>query len=277
MNVISSKRHTPNTKTLKYRYLVKPLLILTISLIPTVLPAALTVGLEAYYNFDASSGWDSSGNGLHLTTYGEVGFESGLIGSALAPNGNPGQYAARTVDDDSLDFGTGDFTVQAWVNYNNLSGEQVLLEKFTGTSGPGWSVTKLSDQRLAFVTDNGSAPTLTQSMPTITIETWHNVTVRKSSGVFNLFLDNQLIASLASEAGSSSSGPLFIGRRNLSDPRVFSTNGRLDEVGIWSRALDDAELTALYNGGSGMQIPETSSALLVILGAGCTLLRRRRA
>jgi hypothetical protein len=54
-------------------------------------------------------------------------------------------------------------------------------------------------------------------------------------------------------------------------------DGLIDEVAIWDRALDATDVSALYNGGAGINlVPEPSTALL--LGMGLTFLgagRRR--
>ena len=50
-------------------------------------------------------------------------------------------------DEDALDVGTGDFTVDLWVKFNDTSGEQVLVEKyierFDLAETSGWTLTKL--------------------------------------------------------------------------------------------------------------------------------------
>ncbi len=218
-------------------------------------PGSLPSQLEAYYSFDLQNGDDTSGNGLNATLFGDVGFEPGLIGHALAPNGNNEHYAARTVSDPTLNFGNGDFTLQAWVYYNSTSGEQILLEKFIGATGPGWTFTKLSNNRFAFAHDVGAVPVVQSTVQAISLNTWHHLLIRRTSGTYELFFNNGLIATAYSTAGSSSTAPLLIGRRNAADGRNFSLNGRIDEVAIWSRSLANEEIETLYNGGQGLAIP----------------------
>jgi len=212
--------------------------------------------LEAYYSFDLQDGADTSGNALNVTLFGGVAFEAGLMGYALAPNGNNAQYAARTISDPSLNFGTGDFTIQAWVKYNNTAGEQILLEKFSGISGPGWTFTKLKDNIFAFANDLGSIPVVKSDVQTIPTNVWHHMLIRRTSGTYELFYNNVSIATVTSENGSSSDYPLLIGRRNATDGRDFSLEGSIDEIAIWSRSLSYAEIEALYNDGEGLAITE---------------------
>jgi hypothetical protein len=229
-------------------------LIIAALMIQTHIHADISSGLEAGYTFDAQDGSDLSGNDLDLTLFGGIGFEPGLLGSALAQNGNNSKYAARTQNDTSLNFGTNDFTIQVWVNYNNVVGEQILLEKFTGDQGPGWTLTKLLSNKFAFAADFGGVPIVQSPVQAIALDAWHNVTIRRTSGLYELFFNNQVIASIDSEQGSTSSAPLLLGRRNATDGRDFSLEGSMDEVAIWSRSLSDQELSALYNDGQGQSL-----------------------
>ena len=209
-------------------------------------------GLIGYWPFDGS-GADLSGGGRTLGLFGDVGFVPGLFGQALDLHGNPNQYAARPGDDQIFDFGAADFTLQVWVRFNQTSGEQTLLEKFSFQAGPGWTVTKLPGQvwRLHFdgaiVLD--SAP---QSIPS---GVWHHVVVRRQGATFRILYDGSVVAQGSSTGAISDTGmPLLVGKRNQFDGRHFPVDGQIDEVAIWSRALSDAEIAFLFNGGNGNPI-----------------------
>lgn len=217
--------------------------------------ASLDAELAAYYRFDLETGEDTSGNGLDLTLFGDVHFENGVFGLALAPNGSNDRFAARPVSDPGLNFGMADFTIQAWVNYTDTSGEQILLEKFSGASGPGWTFTKLSNNRFGFANDVGGTPVVQSAEQTIALDTWHHLLIRRSSATYELFYNNVMIASATSPHGSTSTAPLLIGRRNDADGRNFSLKGKIDEIAIWSRSLSDQEIAQLYNEGNGQPIP----------------------
>ena len=219
------------------------------------LQAGLELNLQAHYTFDDQDGRDYSGNSLELDLVGGISFEPGLIGYALAPNGDNSKYATRPGNDASLNFGPGDFTIQAWVNFNSLTGEQVLLEKFSGNSGPGWTLVKLASNKLVFSTDIGGVPLVVSEVQEIPLDTWHQVVIRKTTGLYELFLNNAVIASINAAASSSTTVPLLIGRRNEVDGRDFSLEGSIDEIMIWSRSLNGQELATLYNGGEGQTIP----------------------
>jgi hypothetical protein len=238
--------------------------------------------LLAYYPFDGN-GADASGNGYNLSLFGGVGFASGLFGEALDLHHNNAQYAARSVSNSAFNFGSNNFTVSIWVNFNNTSGEQTLIEKWDGAGGPGWTLTKPSDNSLRFATSFAPDGVLNSTSLSITTGTWNDVVVRRDGSTWTMDFDGQVVATATStDAIAAASDPLLIGRRDAADGRDFSVNGRLDEAAIWNVALSDAQVTTLWNGGIGTpanlvisSVPEPSSVVLLLMGlAGAARVRR---
>jgi hypothetical protein len=233
--------------------------------VPDPAAAAPSSGLIGYWSFDGN-GNDLSGGGRDLSLFGGVGFASGLFGQALDLHGNGAQYAQRPVDDAIYDFGSSDFTFQAWVNFNTTSGEQVIIEKFQGGGGPGWTGTKLVGNQWHFwATPSAVLYSPVQSIPA---NVWHHVLVRRSGNLFDFFYDGLAVASGSDpDPVPDTSFPLLIGRRNYLDGRVFPVDGRIDEVAIWNRPLTNEEVSLLWNQGAGTSpIPEPDTLLL--LGSG---------
>lgn len=113
------------------------------------LNADLMTGLQGYWRAEGT-GEDSSAAGRWLNMVGGGSYGAGLFGSAFAFPGDGSQYAQRPVSDAACDFGAGDFSIQAWVLYNSTANEQVVIEKWTGRSGPGWTFTKLATGKYRF-------------------------------------------------------------------------------------------------------------------------------
>jgi hypothetical protein len=220
-------------------------------------------GLAVYYQFEGN-GHDSSSNHLDLTLFGSPGFAPGLFGQALDLHHDSSQFAKRLIDDTPLDFGSSNFTIQVWIYlYSFGSYEQTFIEKFQGDSGPGWTLTSPIGFQFCFQFYSSAAAFLNGST-TVTTGVWHQLVVRRSESSFDMFFDNAKLTSSSTIAAiSSTSNGLLIGRRNPSDNRDFSVDGRLDEVAIWNRALSDAELSALYNGGQGTLLVPIPSLLSV--------------
>ncbi|MCX6902647.1 MAG: PKD domain-containing protein, partial [Verrucomicrobia bacterium] len=223
-----------------------------------VVPAYGVQVPQGYWQFDGD-GNDGSGHNLALEMNGGLSFVQGLFAQALDLPRDNNKFAYRPVDDGILDFGASNFTIQVWVNYHSTGGEQVLIEKFQGQTGPGWTLTKLSGNEFRFHAN--PAIILTSPSQTITTSVWHQVVVRRNGTSIDILFDANRIA--IGNAGttpiSDASNGLLIGRRNSGDWNNYSMNGMLDEIAIWTCALSDAEINLLYNGGSGRPVRQSVS------------------
>lgn len=216
----------------------------------------LADNLIGYWPFDGD-GADLSPSDLDLTLYGGVGFATGLFGQALDLHNDGKKYAARPIDDAIYDFGPSDFTIQVWVNFNNTDREQTLFEKFQGQAGPGWTLTKLVDNRWHFYARPSAE--LSSAIQTIQSGVWHQVVARRKGNTFDIFYDGVLIVSGSDpDPVPDTTYPLLVGKRNKDDGRNFAVDGRIDEVAIWNRTLSDREIATLYNEGSGRRPLETA-------------------
>lgn len=178
--------------------------------------------------------------------------------------------------DPALNVGTGDFTVDLWVNFNTTEGEQVLIEKYIedfSFTPSGWFLTKLDGNSLRFGTgpafsDHGvDSPPL--SSPT---NAWIHFAVRRSSSVASIFMNGTLVTAWTFVDNTDSTSSLKFGHRGnpidtpgSQDTREFFLNGRIDEVElfVW-RSLDDTEIMAIFNAGNAGKCKETTTVQIAI-------------
>ena len=122
-----------------------------------------------------------------------------------------------------LRFRIRDFTIQVWANYRDASPEQVLIEKFSGTDGPGWTLTKLAGNSYHFFAESDGKIHLVSAPQEISAGVWHQIIARRDGGKVEIFLDGRRIA--AANVGDSTMTPsgngLLIGRRNPQDGLSF--------------------------------------------------------
>jgi Concanavalin A-like lectin/glucanases superfamily len=223
--------------------------------------------LLAYFPFDSLTpsgtpvATDQSGNGLDLSVFGSAALVSGRTGHALltgALDFNGTSTAKATVADAvfNLDTATSTgFAISVRVYFTDLTGEQIIAEKFTAPSGPGWSLAKQGSGGLMFLASG--FPGLYCGAATVSLTTWHHIVVyndaaNAASGA-RIYIDNVLKCAEAkfSSAINPSTNPLLIGQR-VGNTQNF--RGRIDELAFWSRHLFDPEIDALYASGSQIDL-----------------------
>jgi hypothetical protein len=201
-------------------------------------------------------------------------FGPGLVNQAFSLDGD-GDFV-DVPHDDALNVGTGDFTVDLWVFFNDTAGEQVLVEKwiqtFSCVGSEGWSLTKLEGNILHMALTSGVvlpsgdclAELVFSEVLTIPLGTWHHFAARRQSGEITLFMDGAPVASGAFLGNLDTTSSLKFGHRGSpsdtpgsEDERGFFLNGRIDEVELFvGRALSDAEIQAIFNAGSAGKCKE---------------------
>ena len=83
------------------------------------------------------------------------------------------------------------------------------------------------------------------------VDTWYMVTYTFDGTTAKIYVNGNLLGAgsnrsdWATQAGAGSFGNNASGQ----------INGAMDEIGVWSRVLDSDEISALYNGGDGLQYP----------------------
>jgi len=215
-----------------------------------------TSGLEARWTFDMRNADDSSGNGHHGTLKGAQP-DTGVfdIGSSMLFDGD--DYI-DIPHDDRLNI-TEEITVEAWI-YPTFSdsGEHMIISK-----GGRWSDDDPQDYELTMDKDRplfqmklpgsidwyGAAP-----MEPVTKNTWHHVAGTYDGHMFRIYIDgiNQTIlyngwdknykGHIYSRGLPTSSYNISIGRRQPASWGSLFYEGRIDEVRIFDRALDDEEI-----------------------------------
>ena len=222
---------------------------------------ALTDNIVSYWKLDESSGnaADSAGSNT-LTNTNTATYAAALInnGGSFASASN--QYLGiADASQTGLDFGTGAFSISMWMKPVALNVTYRIINKQDGTNGYGYCIIMLSDAKIR-VSANSSAGA--QDIPsTGTIGTTaaftHVVFTRGATNGIRIYLNGSADTTTTNDARDvSSAEPFAIGARV--DGLDSSYNGMVDEVGVWSRELTSAEVTSLYNGGSGLTYPFAS-------------------
>jgi hypothetical protein len=214
--------------------------------VPNYVP---TNGLVAWYPFTGNA-IDSSGNGNNGTVNGATLTTDrfGNTNKAYLFDGKSDKI--QIADVNALDF-SNNYTLSAWYFTNSFSqSDQAILGKGGLTGGTGYQliVNTTISKKLQFGFNNSSGINGGAVTPSTTsnLTGWHLLTGTYDGISCKLYLDGALMnATSISYILPNSVQPLLFGNETNSLSRFF--NGKLDDIGIWNRALSECEILALYN------------------------------
>ena len=158
--------------------------------------------------------------------------------SAIDIPGGGGGYLT-TGNNTVYNFGTGDFTVEAWVKYDNVSANQGTLVRPDGGGGLEFGVT--SGGRI-YVENQGILRLFTSSSPVVTAGNWLHLAVSRQSTSLRVFLNgSQIDSTVANSTSLTATGTVRIGANAFSG--VYDMDGRLDEYRVTKAARYTSNFT----------------------------------
>jgi hypothetical protein len=221
-----------------------PLVSFSTLTLPT---SAIVYGCIAYYKLD-SNGFggvslvDSSENGNSLTNNEGVELGSGIINGGALGNGT-GYLTLNSTLDLSANF-----AVNLWVL--NLPFDYVQM--FSGVNLSGLGV--YANNYELGVGKTGVYNIFFNSVAFIA--GWNMVSVSRQNGLFSIYLNGLLLTTALDYSNFAGNYALFA---QYEGAFVETSVGvGIDEVGVWSRSLSSAEISALYNTGAGRSYPFTN-------------------
>ena len=141
----------------------------------------------------------------------------------ITTDGGSGDFsnsALTLADSTSFDFGTGDFTMEAWIyprSLNDANDYNSIVSAHNPTAGSpaaqdSWLFTVLNNQKL---TVYGSGGTTSSSNATVSLNEWSHVMITRSSGTIRFFINGTLDTNTPSVTGNfnCTSAGLAIGRQ----------------------------------------------------------------
>lgn len=208
-------------------------------------------GLIGYWKFDELSGTvarDSSGNNNHGTRSGTGTVWSGSSlntnimftnSGAIRLNGSNDYF--DTTSSSVFAFGTGDFTWSIWINPDNFSRYQHMLAR-DGDQSTGALKANVGDGVIYYYsTAFTTYGTITAALQA---RAWNHVVLVRNSNVAAIYLNGVLQGTKAGFDDNFSSSYFRFGN---GWPGEF-TDGAIDDIRIYNRALSVNEVANLYRG-----------------------------
>ena len=236
----------------------KKILVICISLLilPSATFADLNDDLEAYYPFNSTSGTtlvDVTGNGHDGDRDTAVLGETGIITDAYGYTTG----CSNIPDFSGLDGDADGLSVQIWANWDDTgSGYDVMLDRLSGSEG--WAL-YIHSGKIAFTgrTPGGSFET-ENAFFTHTGGQWYHLVGVWDGDDAKLYIDGVLNDTDTRGSGAivDRAAALDMAKRSVYTVACGAFgDGRMDELGIWSRALNSSEVSELYNSGAGFAYP----------------------
>lgn len=207
---------------------------------------ALIDNILAYYKFDNNSN-DSVGS--NNGTDSNITYVTGKILQGAEYNASNSDISLSPVSLSAANT----FTIAGWIKLDTNNAYRVLYK--SGTASNFWVIYIQNTGKLDFTVDNiAEYPGDT----VLSTGTWYHVAIVVNGGSMMPYVNG--VADRASAytlaANVMPSGTARFGQYG-SNSYVF--DGITDEFGLWDRALSGAEITSLYNGGTGISYPFASS------------------
>jgi len=194
----------------------------------------------AEWKLDENTGanaYDTSGNGYIGTLTGTT-WATGKVGSALNFNGT--NDVVQTSN--PILTGTGDFTIEGWINHTLSSGVDYIAGNY-GVSSCSTGIEFYANNGILGTYINGYAGGTT----TLNTDTWYHVATTRSSGAVKLYVNGKQdgTGTLASSIGGNCNWAIGNGPNYTSE----KFDGKIDHVRVFNYARTPAQIAYDYNRG----------------------------
>ena len=223
-----------------------------------------TNGLIAWYPFNGNAN-DESGNSMN----------GNVTGATLTNDRKNSPNSAYDFDFSGATFGNkndeiyipydsklniSNISVSTWIYprsyyWSGNSGDKnsTIIRRFqygySSPKGETWGINFNATSISAFIINvSGNTQSVVYSTP-IPLNSWSNIIFTYNGNVLSLFLNGNLVASKSTNIILNVSGNsgISIGESNQANGYWNYTDGKIDDIGIWNRALLQEEITNLYN------------------------------
>jgi hypothetical protein len=232
------------SKIMKVNLLFYSLLFTSVSFsqIPNYVP---TTDLVSWFSFNGNTN-DLSGNGNNATNSG-AGLTTDRFGnanSAYSFNGSSSRI------DLNLSFDHSQRSISIWLNTSALSSiiQSAFDNDYPGLTYGHTIVAVMPSTNYLL----GQAGTTSCSSFTVDPDTWYSMIITRDNSTTKYYINGVLHCSMPNSTivSSNANGQVIhFGCSRLLN-RFF--NGKIDDIGMWSRALTECEIQAVYNAGSSI-------------------------
>jgi hypothetical protein len=222
---------------------------------PTATPVVpVTTNLELYYDPSNPSSYSGSGTVLNdLSGNGLTGTLSNVTYTSPAFNFNGTSSTISVPDNVLLEPGSGDWTMEAWVNHSVIAGaSRIIFAKTDGGNSADWGYgLRTSNLGVTFGEIGNGTTSLQSNTSTLTTGVWYQVVAvwtNVATNTFELFINgvSQGSKSHSFTSVKNTTSPLYIGSFNNGQFSQWM-NGKIGIVRIYNSSLTSSQVLQNFN------------------------------
>ena len=233
--------------------------------VPSYVP---TNGLIGWWPFNGNAN-DESGNGYNGSVTGSTLTKDRFGMSNNAYNFLPNNFI-EVQGSASINF-TDSLSINCWYKNNIISGgvyvskhisstlnsSFVMYNEPTNGCGPTNYITDVNNQ-IRFIKNGSLCDTIS----------WHMLTLVFKKPILKMYTDGVLYDSITCNTIKQANLPILFGATSTTSPPFAAsvTNSKIDDIGIWNRAINPQEVSNLYNGNLCFQTITVTDTLLINMG-----------
>ena len=218
---------------------------------------ALATNLVSYWKLDESSGnaADASGGGFTLTNNNGVTYSSAVINNGAVFTRSSSQYLSNTSS--TLGLVASNFSFSFWIKVVSTTLYYTIIGKDTAVSRGYQAYNDIDGVGFTI----GGTSLIFTAKPTLSTSVFSHIVITQSGTSSSIYQNGSLVGTATGASIPSSTAVFEIGNDGSYGDYL---DGRMDEVGVWSRALTSGEVTQLYNGWAGIQYPFNTTQNLTL-------------
>jgi hypothetical protein len=225
----------------------------TSTFIPMPIPVASFpyTGLKSYFRMDGNSSGSTdiqvryaSGGNFGKINQGVQFYTPDGYGSSQISIASASRFSGTDYDNA--------WTITFWFNLVNMNAKDNYLFSWGNEKNAQFYVRRTADSGdLLFATYNGGSTT-NGTTSSFTANNWYHVGISRASNVVKMYVNGAPDPKKYTGTGDATAA--------LNVPQSFgcgidgysNMSGSIDEIGFWTRVLTDAEISTLYNNGTGL-------------------------
>ena len=222
---------------------------------PTSTPAVpVTSNLVLYYDPSNPSSYSGSGTTINdLSGNGLNGTMSNITFTSPYFSYNGSSSEISVADNSLLEPGSGDWSIEFWVNHSVIAGaSRVLIAKTDGGNSADWGYgLRTQSNGNTFMEIGNGSTSITTPTSTLNINTWYQVVgvwTNVASNSLSLYINGSLIGSNSHSFTSikNTTSPLYLGSFNGGQFAQW-LNGRMGVVRIYDTSLNSSQILQNFN------------------------------